>query len=489
MSRSFYAMLSERVHGAPSVSTRRSFLAASAAAGLGAMLSCASRRPGAPAAPKKRIVIVGAGFAGLMAAHELKSVGYSVVLVDARRRVGGRVVTYTDLVPGFGVDGGGELIGANHPNWAACAKHFKLTLDPLPADEDAPLYLNGAPVPAESLVSLNAELTAALSELAEMSAQIDADRPWLSPNAAALDARSLQDFLNDRIAKGMSAVAISAFRVTLEGLNGVELSRSSLLAMLAAIKGGGGMQYWTESESFRCRGGAMGLAVALAKAVGTDRIVLGNPVAGIKDRGDKMVLTLADGKTIEGDDVILTVPPNVWHKIKFEGLSLPASLAPQMGRNTKYLAVFGKKTWPGSSPALSSDGDITNLWDAAPGAPTPCLAIFSGPTASDRIRALPPEKTDAAEIDAIERVYPGSKAAFVKGRFMNWPSDPWAMGAYSFAAPGQITSQGPSLLKAIGGLHLAGEHTSYAFPGYMEGALASGVDVARRIAARDGLAR
>lgn len=488
MSRNLYTRLLEHVHGVPSASTRRAFLSASAAVGAGALLSCSTRGQAAPNKPRKRVVIIGAGLAGLMAAHELKSVGYAVVLVDARKRVGGRTVTYTDLVPGAGIDGGGELIGSNHPTWAASAKHFGLSLDPLPDESEAPFVLGGSPVPRDQLRGIAAEMSAFFAGLTTQAAGVNAQRPWLSPGAAALDARSLQDALNDAVARGLSSVALSAIRVTLEGLNGVELSRSSLLAMLAAIQGGGGASYWTQSESFRCRGGAMSLAVALAKAVGTDRIVVGNPVVSIKDRGDKVVSTLADGKTIEGDDVILTAPPTVWSKITFEGIPLPMALAPQMGRNTKFLAVLSRNVWAGRTPAFSGDGAITNAWDTAPGAATPCLSLFSGPTASDRVRALPPSQTEGAFLSELDTVHPGSRAAFVKGRFMNWPSDPWAMGSYSFSAPGQVTTQGPLLGQAFGGLHLAGEHTSYAFPGYMEGALSSGVDAARRIALRDGVA-
>ena len=72
---------------------------------------------------------------------------------------------------------------------------------------------------------------------------------------------------------------------------------------------------------------------------------------------------------------------------------------------------------------------------------------------------------------------------------MDWPSDPWTMAAYSFPAPGQVTSQGPVLRAQLGRLHFAGEHTNYAFIGYMEGALGSGIAVAKRLAQRDGLMR
>src|SRR5687767_15935408 len=74
-----------------------------------------------------RVVIIGAGFSGLAAAYELSRAGYEVTVVEARNRVGGRVISFSDLVPGKVVEGGGELIGSNHPAWVGYAKQFKLT--------------------------------------------------------------------------------------------------------------------------------------------------------------------------------------------------------------------------------------------------------------------------------------------------------------------------------------------------------------------------
>jgi monoamine oxidase len=72
----------------------------------------------------RRVIVVGAGFSGLTAAFELSQAGYDVTVVEARNRVGGRVVSMGDLVPGKIVEGGGELIGSNHPTWVAYAKRF-----------------------------------------------------------------------------------------------------------------------------------------------------------------------------------------------------------------------------------------------------------------------------------------------------------------------------------------------------------------------------
>ena len=68
---------------------------------------------------------------------------------------------------------------------------------------------------------------------------------------------------------------------------------------------------------------------------------------------------------------------------------------------------------------------------------------------------------------------------------MNWPNEIWTGAGYSFPAPGQVTSVGPIMHVGLGHLHFAGEHACYKFVGYMEGALNSGVAVAKRIVARD----
>jgi hypothetical protein len=70
---------------------------------------------------------------------------------------------------------------------------------------------------------------------------------------------------------------------------------------------------------------------------------------------------------------------------------------------------------------------------------------------------------------------------------MDWPADAWTMAGYSFPAPGQVTTNGPTLRAGLGHLHFAGEHTCYKFVGYMEGGLNSGASLARRLAARDNI--
>jgi monoamine oxidase len=168
-------------------------------------------------------------------------------------------------------------------------------------------------------------------------------------------------------------------------------------------------------------------------------------------------------------------------------------IAPQMATNVKCLIHVQDRFWQraGLAPDLLSDGPVNLTWDGTDGQPGAgaALVAFSGGADADTCRAWPAAARYENYLAELSKVYRGIRPAFVKGRFMDWPSDVWAKASYSFPAPGQVTAIGPLLWRTGSRLHFAGEYTSYAFMGYMEGALHSGAMVARLIAERDGVAR
>jgi monoamine oxidase len=475
-----------RRYGKPSGLTRREMLQRSFAAGAALLIS--ERFTGPLVAGAGRVVVIGAGFSGLAAAYELQRAGYEVTVVEARNRVGGRVLSFSDLVPGKNVEGGGELIGSNHPAWLAYAKQFGLSfLDVGEEDLEAPIVLNGKKVTAEQSEQLWEEMEKVFNTIVTDAAKVDADEPWKAAGAEALDKRTLADWIDKQEA---SPLCTSALHTMMMADNGVVTQWQSYLANLAMVKGGGLEKYWTESEVYRCRGGNLQLATKLVAAIGAARVLTRTPVRALAltERGARV--TLGSGKVLEAEHVLLTAPPSVWNKIAIDPV-LPPALAPQMGTNVKFLMALKSPVWRRTelSPELLSDGPVSMTWHPTDGqtGPGEALTAFSGGPAADMCREWTATGRNQNYLAELNKVYRGITASFVRARFMDWPSDPWSKASYSFPAPGQVTSQGPTLRQGIGRLHFAGEYSSYAFMGYMEGALNSGAAAAKRIAERDGI--
>lgn len=488
MSRSFYAVLHRRFAPNDQGLSRREMLKLSLASGAALLLSagrCLADERNAP-----RVAVIGAGFAGLAAAHELAAAGYRVTVLEARNRLGGRVLSFSDLVPKRNVEGGAELIGSNHPAWVAYAERFGLKfLDVTEdAEAEAPIVLDGKRLSARDAEALWEELDALLPRMNADAARVDGYQPWKAPSAKKLDRRTTADWI---AAQEASPLCKAALHAQLASDNGVLPAWQSYLGNLAQVSGGGLEKYWSESEVYRCAGGNQQLAAKLAEALGAPRLRLSAPVRAVKIEARRAVVTGADGAALEFDRVVLAVPPSVWTKIAFDP-PLPGDLRPQMGCNVKYLASVKGRFWEAAklSQYSLSDGPATMTWDATnnqkEGEAGACLTSFSGGPAAETCRLWTPAERDEQYLKALEARYPGLREQFVGSRFMDWPGDPWAGASYSFPAPGQITAMGKTLYEGLEHLHFAGEHTCYAFVGYMEGALHSGAALAKRIAKKDG---
>jgi monoamine oxidase len=481
-----YSQLHRR-YGKPDGISRREMIQRSLAAAGALLLSdrfglSAQRGAG-------RVVVIGAGFSGLAAAYELSRAGYDVTVAEARNRVGGRVITFSDLVPGKTVEGGGELIGSNHPAWVGYAKQFGLEfLDVSEEDLEFPIVLNGKRLSSDESEALWEEMEKAFNTLVVDAAKVDAEQPWTEANAAALDRRTLASYIS---ALDASPLCKAGLRAMMTADNGVITEWQSYLGNLAMVKGGGLEKYWTESEVYRCKGGNQELARKLVGAIGASRVLTRTPVGSIavSDRGVRV--TLVSGKVLEAEHAILTAPPPVWNKIAIDPL-LPPGLAPQMGTNVKCLIGLKGTFWRRAelAPELLSDGPVNMTWHATDGqaGAGDALTCFSGGPYADQCREWGARRIENY-LTELEKVYRGIRPSYVRARFMDWPTDPWVKASYSFPAPGQVTAQGPTFRDGIGRLHFAGEYASYAFIGFMEGALHSGAAVARRIAARDGVVK
>lgn len=467
--------------------SRRALLKGALAAAGGLLVServwSSSQRPSA-----KRVVVVGAGLAGLTAAHELRSAGYDVQILEARARVGGRVWTI-DRFRGTAihVDAGGEFIGANHLTWVALAKKFDIELSVL-EDEDDVFVMDGEPLDEPMRQSL-------LQEREEVRRMLELDasklelpfEPWNEAAAQVLDSSSLEGRLQriEDLTFGKWEVAT---RFVAD--NGVPSSRQSYLGVLSQIKGGGLERFWEETEVFRCAKGSQALAAALQSAVGTERVRFSKAVRRIDTTDASVRIQLADGEWVEGDDVILAAPPSVWRHITFHP-SLPAGLRPQLATHVKAMLIVDRDFWGESFPALLSDGTVQMAWEGTPRtSDVKVLSAFSGGNAARISRGWSTAARDDQYVAQLKHNLPDLRHHLKRNVwFHDWTADGWSAGSYSFPAPGEITRSGALLNAGIGRLHFAGEHTCYPFAGYMEGALRSGLRVAEQLCVRDGIVR
>lgn len=479
--RSLYARLHAR-HGGPI--DRREMIRRSLAAAAGLLVTTATpfgaRRSSAP-----RVVVIGAGFAGLAAAYELSRAGADVTVLEARNRVGGRVLSFQDLVPGGTMEGGAELIGTNHPIWMEYKERFALKFfDITEEDGEAPIVLNGRRLTAAQSAQLWEDMTAALNRLNADAARIpDPLAAWTAPDAAAWDKRSLADWIAALDAPDLCKAGVEAQMVA---DNGVATAWQSYLGNLTMVRGGGLEKFWTETEVYRCAGGSQQLALRLAAAIGSPKVRLRQAASAIAV-GDRGAVVTAGATRHECDYVVLAVPPLTWNRIAFTP-RLHVTAIPQMGSNVKFLMKTKDRFWRRGrlAPDLMTDGPVHLTWHTTQNQNVAGAGVvaFSGGASADTCRGWTPSERTERYLAALSPVYPGLRASFERARFMDWPSDPWVKGSYSFPAPGEVTTLGPQLQQPLAGrVFLAGEHTCYAFVGYMEGALQSGVRAAKQIGA------
>jgi monoamine oxidase len=471
--------------------TRREMLRTSAAIGAGLFLSNSLARSATRAAGK-RVIVIGGGFGGMSAAWELHQAGYEVVLIEARDRFGGRVRTLDRFIKDKTVEAGGEMVGANHPTWAAYAHQLGIKFREIVYDKDAeaPIMLGGERLNPGAARRLWQEMREALSQINADAAKIDAYQPWKSEGAQELDRRTTANWIEGL---DISEQCKQAITIQLTCINGVVPAWQSYLGNLAMVKGGGLENYWTQTDVYHTIEGNQQLTEEIADELGGDKIILATTATGIKVESASATVTLADGRQLEADDVILAVPCSTWNRISFDP-ALPAGLASQMGTNTKFLVAVKDRFWEQEklSPRSLTDGPISLTWEDTNGQPGnvgACLTVYAGGPQADQAMGWSVDERQAKYFDSLDQLYPGIAKHYVKADFVNWHNDPLARGSYSFPAPGQVTSIGPLLEQGLGRLHFAGEHCCPAFVGYMEGALQSGVRLARRLAERDGVVK
>lgn len=421
-------------------------------------------------------IVVGAGLSGLVCATQLAAAGASVVVVEARDRIGGRL--HSGSIAGVTIDLGGQWMSVGQPRLAALVRELEIST--------VPQHRDGERIVDAGVAGWTAQLRAAFAQWrsARRIARLAAAPP------ADADAISLAAWLAREVPHAGARALLAMHAELVFAADPADLSLLHYLTTLHATGGfgPGGPNLPGGAREHRIGGGAQSIALRLADRLagrGGEPIQLGTPVTAIVDAGDHV-----DVRTTTGDlaarRVVLAVPPSLARPIDVE-LASPARQmadASRLGRVVKCFAAYEQPFWRArgrSGEAYLPHGTVraTVALEAAAGEPAILLAFIVG-RAARAWAARSAEQRRAEVIDTLVAQLGERAAAPIDYVEVDWGADPWSGGCVAGVAPG-VLGGGAGWRQRHGRIHIAGTESAVAWPGYMEGAIEAGERAASEV--------
>ncbi|HLX35554.1 MAG TPA: NAD(P)/FAD-dependent oxidoreductase [Candidatus Limnocylindrales bacterium] len=399
-----------------------------------------------------RVVVIGAGFAGLAAAEAMAEAGVDVVVLEARDRVGGRVWS-RDLPNGDVIEMGAEFILPGNDVLRATVERLGLRLFEKGTTYGDREPRGGPPVTRDELVEAYDAVRAA--------------DPGLAPGtsvAAALDGLPI------------GAGAREAIRARIEVSTAYEADDqdASVLAEAGTDVG----PFATHSVV----GGNQRIAIELARRLGP-AVRLGSPAERVTWGEGGRVRVRAGGLDLDADAAVIAVPASVIGRLQLDpplpGWKAAALAAVRYGQAAKLFLPLDEPAAP--SATLSVPDRFWTFTQRRPeGGWQRTASSFAGSAAA--MRRLRPELGVEHWIEAVRRIRPDLPIRPSDAMLSTWADDPWAAGGYS-ARSLESPMDDHALAARVGPLHFAGEHTAGAHHALMDGALRSGLRAAAEVLA------
>ncbi|MDQ2958383.1 MAG: flavin monoamine oxidase family protein [Actinomycetota bacterium] len=442
-------------------------------------------------------IVIGAGLAGLTATRELKEAGWSVRLLEARDRVGGRLKGYS-LGDGKAVDLGGEYYGDKSTAIAETARSVGVSGFRTFDKGERITFINGRRFDYTGLFpwrmgpAVLADFGRAILKIERLARTVPPESPWNAPNAEKLDSQTFWSWCQRNVA---TATARAFLTMATEAAYCASPADLSLLHVLYYANASGGFRYLMEIsggiQRYRFDGGAHSIPMKLAARL-PDELRLGAPVRRIEQRSDSVVVS-GPGFQARARWVVVAVPLTLAGRIDYAP-ALPGyrdQLTQRMpaGAAIKCLAIYDEPFWRAaglSGQVTSNDGPFRVAFDTSPpdGSPGVLSAFVTGSAARAMTRLSRAERRAAVLEGLVRGLGPraGKPVDFVE---QNWLDEEFTRGCYhGFAPPGVYTVYGPALRAPIGRIHWAGTETAVHQMGSMGGAIDSGRRVARELLAR-----
>jgi monoamine oxidase len=440
-----------------------------------------------PATVRQRVLVLGAGIAGLTAAVALHRVGHDVTVIEYQDRVGGRLLSIP-LANGQVSEAGGAHLRANMPLALGYAGRFGMK--PLSLNEGLPRYfVKGETADAARLADWPWDLAdqehrvtvpASLSRYL-VQHRLDTltvlDPAWPDEETInRLDGHTIGDLLQQ-------VGASNAFLDLLNAHEGTFSDRSAALGAMPDLA-----YHFGDQNLFRIKGGNEQLPQAMAELLG-DRIVLGAPVVVIDQTGPRVHVTVKDGRSFTGDAVICTIPFTVLQDVEVRPAWTAAKrkMFEEMvwGNTVKVVVQTQAPSWLAHGvhgwPMAGGDRIWERLVDITgnePGGHGNAFFYINGANA-DAVLALPPERRATEVLHAFQADIPGLVDDVITLQAFAWPEQPWIRGSF-----GDPPTNGGWMIAEWSPpedrIHLAGDFTTMK-SGWIEGAIESGLRAARQI--------
>jgi len=447
--------------------------------------------------PNPKIIIAGAGLAGLATAFELDRKGYQVQLLEARMRPGGRVHTIREsFSDGLYAEAGAARFPKSHHSTMKYVREFNLPLVPFEPEPETNLaniiYIRGHRYvfTDQEGFRLDPSIFNVSSKIGKMR-RGGLERKYLASKTEEIGDRCNASWPNESVAE--------YDKLTEYGLLQQEGATSDEIALITLGREKNASALWSLSEAecidgdplFKIQGGMDQLPEAFASHL-SNKIHYGAEVINIKQNKNQVeveYLQSGEKRVIQGDRLVCTIPFSVLKQIH---ISPPLSSLKQRAIQelpyhpmAKVILQTRSRFWIDQGLKGFANADFLGfgeVWDASlnqPGHRGLLVALIHGDQAR-RLSKMLEYKRIKWVIQHLEKLFPGLKNQVEGGATAMWLNDPWVRGAFNYYLPGQVTSFYKLIPKPEGRIHFAGDHTS-PFPGWMQGAFQSAQRVVREI--------
>ncbi|WP_203568916.1 flavin monoamine oxidase family protein [Aestuariimicrobium ganziense] len=442
-------------------------------------------------------IVVGAGLAGLATAADLAARGRSVLVVEARDRVGGRIEN-AELSDGQVVDMGGQWIAASHTHMLELvASHGLALVDPREGDVAVRLGGQSHQMPTQDEIdaSLNpfaiADLGKGLARFRRLAEKIVKNPTWAQANATWLE-QPLTRWIHANLGTPggqewfgrcfKAAFDVEANQISLvDGLQ--RANRGVDMEALIAVNGGLKQQ--------RVQGGLFQVCERLAASL-PEPVLLSRPVVRIIHSEHRVDVVVVDPEGVEqvlsAENVVITLPPRLATRLSYdpplpEGRAEMALKVPE-GNVIKAYLVYDEPWWRrlGHSGQMGADeGAVRVSFDTSePGGRGVLMGYFEGAEGYGSRSQLLRQRAFAASVEAAFGTTEHTPVEYLD---RDWSAEQYTGGCHgAHFTPGLWTNTGPALGEPFGRVLFAGAEYASQFNGYMEGAVRSGAQAAAEVA-------